>query len=141
MQVEPGHPHRHLRLPDHVRLHPGHGASRQAPQNTAALLEAVTGLSFTAEQVVEVGERVNNLARAFNVREGFTRADDTLPSRLMEEPLKEGGSQGETVGPEQLKAMLDEYYTARGWEVETGKPTGEKLSALGIGYAAGQIQV
>ena len=60
-------------------------------QNTAALMEAVTGLIFTPDEVQKVGERVNNLAKAFNIREGFTRADDTFPERLMTEPLKDGG--------------------------------------------------
>ena len=59
-----------------------------ACQNTADLMEAVTGLVFTPEEVQKVGERLNNLAKAFNVREGFTRADDTFPERLMTEPLK-----------------------------------------------------
>jgi aldehyde:ferredoxin oxidoreductase len=59
-----------------------------ATQNTANLMEAVTGLKYTPDEVQRVGERMNNLARAFNVREGFTRADDTLPERLMTEPLK-----------------------------------------------------
>jgi aldehyde:ferredoxin oxidoreductase len=107
-----------------------------ATQNTADLMEAVTGLKYTAEEVEAVGERINNLARAFNVREGFTREDDTLPERLMTEPLKEGGSKGQFISKDDLKLMLDEYYTARGWDVKTGAPTREKLEALGLGYVA-----
>ena len=91
-----------------------------ATQNTADLMEAVTGLKYTAEEVEAVGERINNLARAFNVREGFTREDDTLPERLMTEPLKKGGSKGQFISKDDLKLMLDEYYTARGWDVKTG---------------------
>ena len=107
-----------------------------ATQNTADLMEAVTGLKYTAEEVEAVGERINNLARAFNVREGFTREDDTLPERLMTEPLKEGGSKGQFISKDDLKLMLDEYYTARGWDVKTGAPTREKLEELGLGYVA-----
>ena len=107
-----------------------------ATQNTANLMEAVTGLKFTAEQVYQVGERLNNLARAFNLREGFTRADDTLPERLMTEPLKAGASKGHFISKDDLKQMLDEYYTARGWDVATGSPTREKLVELGLEYAA-----
>jgi aldehyde:ferredoxin oxidoreductase len=107
-----------------------------ATQNTADLMEAVTGLKYTAEEVEAVGERINNLARAFNVREGFTREDDTLPERLMTEPLKKGGSKGQFISKDDLKLMLDEYYTARGWDVKTGAPTREKLEELGLGYVA-----
>ncbi|MGD8387246.1 MAG: aldehyde ferredoxin oxidoreductase family protein [Desulfobacteraceae bacterium] len=110
-----------------------------ATQNTAALLDAVAGMTFTPEEVATVGERLNNLAKAFNVREGFTRADDTLPERLMTEPLKEGGSKGQVVSKEDLKTMLDEYYAERGWDVATGVPSREKLGQLGLGYVADQI--
>jgi aldehyde:ferredoxin oxidoreductase len=105
-------------------------------QNTAALLEAVTGLIFTPDEVQKVGERVNNLAKAFNIREGFTRADDTFPDRLMTEPLKDGASKGQLISKEDLKTMLDEYYTDRGWNPETGVPTPAKLTDLGLGYVA-----
>ena len=107
-----------------------------ATQNTANLMEAVTGLKYTAEEVEAVGERINNLARAFNVREGFTREDDGLPERLMTEPLEAGASKGNFISKDDLKLMLDEYYTARGWDVKTGAPTREKLEALGLGYVA-----
>lgn len=103
-----------------------------ACENTAAFMEAVTGLVLTPEEVMEVGERVNNLARAFNVREGFTRADDTLPERLMTEPLQAGASKGHTISREDLDEMLDEYYSLRGWDVDSGTPTREKLTELGL---------
>ena len=107
-----------------------------ACQNTAALMEGVTGLILTPEEVMRVGERVNNLAKAFNVREGFTRADDTLPERLMTEPLKAGASKGHMISREDLDTMLDEYYSSRGWDVETGTPTRAKLTDLGLAYVA-----
>lgn len=107
-----------------------------ACQNTASLMEAVTGLSFTPEEVLAVGERVNNLAKAFNVREGFARADDTLPERLMTEPLQAGASKGQVISKEDLETMLDEYYSLRGWDVQTGVPTREKLTELRLEFAA-----
>jgi aldehyde:ferredoxin oxidoreductase len=110
-----------------------------AAENTAALLEAVTGFSWKSEDVWRVGERINNLARAFNVREGFTRDDDTLPDRLMTEPVKDGASKGQLISPEDLKQMLDEYYTERGWDLETGIPSRTKLAELGLGYVADRI--
>ena len=110
-----------------------------AAQNTAALMEAVTGLTYTPEEIVRVGERINNLARAFNVREGFTRADDALPERLMVEPLQSGHSKGHFISKDDLKQMLDEYYTVRGWDLDTGIPTREKLMELNLGYVADQL--
>lgn len=112
-----------------------------AAENTAALMEAVTGTAYTPQEVVDVGERTINLAKAFNVREGFTRADDTLPKRLMEEALKEGASKGEVVSREGLDLMLNEYYTARGWDVATGVPSRVKLESLGLGYVADDLKV
>jgi len=112
-----------------------------ATENTASLMEAVTGLSFTPEEISKVGERINNLARAFNVREGFTRADDTFPERLMNEPLKSGASKGHLISKDDLKIMLDEYYTVRGWDLNTGIPKKEKLIELGLEDVAKDIGV
>ncbi|MCK5162638.1 MAG: aldehyde ferredoxin oxidoreductase family protein [Desulfobacula sp.] len=109
-----------------------------AAQNTSSLLEAVTGIAYTPDKVLQAGERINNLARAFNVREGFTRSDDTLPDRLMTQPIPGGASKGHLISKEELQQMLDEYYAARGWD-ESGTPGCEKLTELGIGYVADQL--
>ncbi len=108
-------------------------------QNTSALMEAVTGLVIPPDEVQKVGERLNNLAKAFNTRAGFTRADDTFPERLMTEPLKEGGSKGQLISKEDLNTMLREYYTERGWNPETGVPTRSKLVELNLGYVADML--
>jgi aldehyde:ferredoxin oxidoreductase len=112
-----------------------------ATQNTANLMEAVTGLKLSAEEVQAVGERMNNLARAFNVREGFTRSDDTLPERLMTEPLKAGASKGHFISKDELNKMLDEYYEDRGWDIKTGAPTRKKLMELGLKYVADAMKL
>jgi aldehyde:ferredoxin oxidoreductase len=112
-----------------------------APQNTADLMEAVTGLKFTPEEVEKVGERLNNLAKIFNVREGFTRADDTFPERLMTEPLKAGASKGQVISKGDLDNMLEEYYSERKWDIKTGIPTRQKLTELGLEYAADALKV
>jgi len=112
-----------------------------ACQNTADLMEAITGLSFTPEEVMRVGERLTNVAKAFNVREGFTRADDTFPERLMTEPLKAGASKGQLISKKDLDAMLDEYYSERGWDVKTGMPTRAKLAELGLEYIADALNL
>jgi aldehyde:ferredoxin oxidoreductase len=103
-----------------------------ATQNTANLLKAVTGLNFTPDEIEKVGERMNNLARLFNAREGFNRKDDNLPDRILTEPIKNGNSKGNYISREELDMMLDEYYAARGWDIKTGAPTKAKLEELGL---------
>jgi aldehyde:ferredoxin oxidoreductase len=95
------------------------------------LATAATGISFTAADIQQIGERVNNLARLFNIREGFSRKDDTLPPRLMTEPIKAGASAGQLINQADLDTMLDEYYAARGWD-KNGVPTAAKLKELGL---------
>ena len=92
----------------------------------ARLLTAVTGVTFLAGDLTRIGERVYTLERLYNLREGFTRADDTLPPRLLHEPAVDGPSKGYTV---QLEPMLDEYYAFRGWDKD-GVPRPETLQAL-----------
>ena len=103
-----------------------------ALENTSALLRGVTGLDLSPDEVQRVGERINNLGRIFNLRAGFTRADDTLPVRVLTEPIAAGASKGHAVGVEDFSVMLDEYYLARGWDVATGAPSAEKLVELGL---------
>jgi aldehyde:ferredoxin oxidoreductase len=107
----------------------------------ADLLEGLTALPFSADEVFKVGERVNNLCKAFNVREGFTRADDTLPERLMTEPIPDGPSKGQLIDKEDLNRMLDDYYIARGWNKTTGIPTRKTLTDLGLKYVADQLNL
>jgi len=103
--------------------------------NTADLMEGATGLTYTPDEVHQVGERINNLARVFNTKAGFTRADDDLPERLKTEPIADGPSKGELISQADLDLMLDEYYDARGWGRD-GVPTRAKLEELRLGYAA-----
>ena len=101
-----------------------------ASEEWVELVAHCLGREFTYDDMVKVGERSYNLARVFNVREGVTRADDTLPPRLLEEPLPEGPAAGKV--NENLPEMLDKYYELRGWDKATGKPTPEKLRELGL---------
>ncbi|NOR82532.1 MAG: aldehyde ferredoxin oxidoreductase [Ardenticatenales bacterium] len=98
-------------------------------EDVAPIIAHATGWSFGASDFRKAGERIYNLARAFNVREGCTRADDTLPDRLLEEPLLEGPAKGLVVD---LEPLLDAYYEFRGWHPGTGSPTAEKLEELGL---------
>jgi aldehyde:ferredoxin oxidoreductase len=109
--------------------------------NTAALMEGVTGMSYTPDEVLQVGERVANVAKAFNMREGFGRQDDNLPTRLMEEAIKGGESKGNKISREELDLMLTEYYTERGWDPDTGALLRPKLEELGLTYIADQLNL
>ena len=88
-------------------------------------LYAATGLEEfkDSEEILNIGERVNNMVRCFNIREGLTKADDTLPERFFKESLKEGPCRDRVVD---LGQLLEEYYFVRGWD-EAGKPKKEKL--------------
>jgi aldehyde:ferredoxin oxidoreductase len=91
-------------------------------------LKAATGFDWTWEEFIEVGERTWNIERLYNLKAGFTRKDDTIPKRMLEETQSSGPAAGVTVN---LKKMLDDYYSVRGW-TKAGKPTTEKLEALGL---------
>ena len=95
----------------------------------AALVTAVTGMPVDESELLRIGERIWNVQKLFNVRVGYTKADDTLPDRLLTEPLKEGEPAGHVWRREPL---LDEYYAARGWDAE-GIPTPAKLAELRLG--------
>jgi len=98
------------------------------PTRMAKLLSLATGTDYTAESLLEAGDRVYTLERLFLTEAGFSRVDDTLPKRMLEEPMPEGPAQGHTV---ELDEMLPEFYQLRGWD-EDGVPTDEKLVELGL---------
>jgi aldehyde:ferredoxin oxidoreductase len=100
-------------------------------QPYADMVRAVTGWDMTTDELERVGERIVNLERLFNVREGVRRADDRLPWKVMHEPIPDGPSAGMYCPPDELNAMLDEYYALRGWDAD-GVPTAARLSALDL---------
>jgi len=102
----------------------------------AEAIHAATGLNMDAGAVVQVGERIVNIERAFLVREGVTRKDDAMPSRFLREPFTNGNSKGSVFEQE---PMLDEYYAERGWDLRTGIPTRQRLRKLGLEYVADDI--
>jgi aldehyde:ferredoxin oxidoreductase len=93
-------------------------------------IQSLTGIKEwkTTEDILRIGERIYNLTRLFSMREGISRKDDTLPERLIKEPLNEGPTKGVVVD---LDTMLDEYYLIRHWD-NRGIPTKEKLAQLGL---------
>jgi aldehyde:ferredoxin oxidoreductase len=94
-----------------------------------AMLEAATGASYDPEEAVRIGERIWNVERLFNLRAGLSSKDDTLPKRVLEEPIPEGPAKGKVA---RLAEMLPEYYRLRGWDPQ-GVPTPETLRALALG--------
>jgi aldehyde:ferredoxin oxidoreductase len=98
------------------------------PTRLAQLMSYATGEDYTQESILEAGERVFNLERLFLLGAGLTKADDTLPQRMLAEPMPEGPAKGEVV---ELDEMLPIFYALRGWD-ENGVPTGEKLDSLGL---------
>jgi aldehyde:ferredoxin oxidoreductase len=97
------------------------------PSDYAELLSTVTGLNFSEEELMRIGERIYNLERFIMSKYGFTDNDDTLPERFLKEPMPEGAAKGHIV---ELDAMKQEYYKLRGWI--NGIPTLEKLKELEI---------
>ncbi len=98
-------------------------------------INAVTGWDMTMEEFLLTGERGVNLQRAFNAREGLTRADDSLPKKLTKE-LKGGRSDGFKFTAEELEIAKDQYYAHSGWDAATGNPTREKLESLDLAWVA-----
>ncbi len=98
----------------------------------AKLYSLVTGYDMAPEALKMAGERINTVARLFNIREGLGRKDDTLPWKVMHEPIPdEGPVKGAVVTQDELDLLLDDYYESRGWTVE-GVPTAAKLKELGM---------
>ena len=103
------------------------------PEDFAKAMSACTGWDWDADKVLLAGERIYNLERMIQCREGVGRKDDTLPERFLKEPAPVGPPKGKVVP---LKEMLDEYYKLRGWDVETGIPLPGTLRRLGLEDAA-----
>ena len=96
------------------------------------LVANTTGWDYGVNDFRKTGERVYNLVRAYNIREGITRIDDSLPDRLHDEPLPEGPGKGMVLTREKFNMYLDTYYDLRGWDKKSGKPGREKLKDLGL---------
>lgn len=94
----------------------------------AALVNAVTGANYTDEELLACGERIWNNERLHNLRVGYSAAEDTLPKRLIQDPIVDGPSKGQVL---KLAELLPKYYAERGWD-EAGVPTPECLTKLGM---------
>ena len=98
-------------------------------EDIVTAFEVTVGVSLTEAEFRLTGERIVNLNRAFNIREGIRRKDDSLPRRLTHTPAPDGPSKGQIV---ELDQMLDEYYEQRGWNVKDGLPTNQTMRRVNL---------
>ena len=119
-------------LPDILGICKFYAYRGLGPPELAELTSSLTGWDIDGKELLNTGERVFNLQRMFNVREGISKKDDYLPERVCK--LPEFGLYSSIAECEikDYQRMLDEYYRARGWSLETGIPTKEKLQQLGL---------
>ena len=108
-------------------------------QNAIDALNSVTGWDLNYDRARKIAEREWNMIRCISAREGFTREDDQLPIRFMEEPIPEGPMKGSYIPKETLERLKNDYYSYRGWDLKTGNPTKEKLMELGLDFAIEDI--
>ena len=101
------------------------------------LYHACTGVDCTLDEFIKIGERIVNLERAYIVREGFRRENDTVPRRMLEEPIPD--SYIPPIG-KNLDLMLDDYYTIRGWDIESAIPKEEKLKELDLDFVSEDLK-
>jgi aldehyde:ferredoxin oxidoreductase len=98
---------------------------------TARLLNAACETDYTEESVKTVGKRIWTLTRLFNLREGFSRRDDSIPPRVYLDPLPEGNPKDKVVPEQDFQRMLSEYYRLYGWD-DRGRPSQETLRELDL---------
>jgi aldehyde:ferredoxin oxidoreductase len=106
------------------------------PEKYAELYSAGKGVEMTGEGLLEAVHRIHTVERAFLVREGLTRDDDTLPKRFFQEPLPEGPFKGEKIDLVKFEEMKTRYYELQGWDPPTGVPTQATLEKLGLNDVA-----
>lgn len=109
-------------------------------KDVAEMYRLVVGWEdMTPQELSTLAERVFTLTRCYNVREGVRREDDTLPHRLLYDPLPDGPGKGKIIGDATLNRMLDEYYQLRGWDQKTGIPTSQTLKRLDLTEIIGSL--
>ena len=104
------------------------------PEDVLLSVNAATGWDLTIDDLLEIGERATNMARIFNLREGFSRKDDTLPERIFE-GLENGPIAGIPYPREEFEEALSTLYAMKGWDPQTGVPGKDRLESLSLGWA------
>jgi len=100
-------------------------------EEAAEVLRNVTGWDYTANDIKRAGERIHNLKKLFNIREGWSTDDDWLPGRLLSEALPTGVGAGVRLSADELRQMIHSYYQARGWD-DHGLIPESKLAELNL---------
>lgn len=109
------------------------------PRLMAEMYTHAAGIKMGEDDILRIGRRIVTLEKAFNVREGATRRDDTLPWRFMNEPIRSGPLAGMTTSSDELGKMLDEYYDLHGWDKKTSWPFKETLESLELEEVAREL--
>ncbi len=110
-------------------------------EDYTALLNAGTGMGLTSEELMEYGQRIYNIEKAFNaLHTGFSRKDDMPPPRFMNEPIRSGEFAEDILHKEGLEQMLDEYYQLEKWDLKTGLQTEQILLELGLQDVAKKLE-
>ncbi len=109
-------------------------------EDVLTAVRAASGWQVDAGDLLRIGERATNLARLFNVREGFTRRDDTLPERLFQ-PLENGALAGIAISREEFEQAMTALYQWKGWDPVTTVPTRGRLAELELEWAANLVGV
>lgn len=104
------------------------------PTEMAEILSSATGWDISIKEILQVGERRLNMMRAYNMREGFSRKDDRLPSKMFKALQGSGPTAGLALNSEEIEHAKELYYQLAGWDAETGNPTPQKLSELGLDW-------
>ena len=120
-------------------LMPTNYSRAMGPTHFARLYASHTGRSMTPSELMQTGERIFNLMRVFNVRQGFAGRDADWPERFYKEPWPTGASKGNLAPREKINTLLDEYYQLRGWNKKTAIPTRKKLVELGLDDAIAEL--
>ena len=103
------------------------------------VLGAITGKAWSQETCDQAADRIFNLEKCFNYREGFRREDDSLPERFFTEAFTVGPQTGAIVDRTEFRELMDAYYTDRGWDLKTTKPSQKTLASLGMDFAWDEI--
>lgn len=97
-------------------------------------LQAITGVDYSDEEFDMIGERIYNLERMFNVREGFNKSDDIIPERFFTDAHTYGKGKDVLATHSEYEQWLGDYYAERGWDINTGTPGTDKLKQLGLEF-------
>ncbi len=111
----------------------------ESDDEMAEVYELVTGIPHTGDTIKERGAAIVTLSKCFNIREGWTRADDHPPERFFKDSHTKGPAKGVTLKEDGFQKVLSGYYEARGWDKETGIPTDETLKRYGLDFCIGKL--